>query len=214
MMAAVLNMMATIWESIAPSLEMGINRSCLDLIVETIDGEMLALLHRQYCSKPGPARGAFMRLAGLAGDDLAPGMLEEVVVEMLGLPEDAQPSAYGPTVALLCSWGQHGHLVGAIVDSLQSAFHVQSLTLALAIQPSSALTDSPTVFDGCDRSLIGGRGKRRRSAADNAPGPHGLPPTLALNMLSHLLAGGGGHPATVAARSSIMSSHNIVKNIK
>lgn len=36
--------------------------------------------------------------------------------------QDAPRSMYGPTVDLLCSWGQHEHLVGAIVDSLGKAF--------------------------------------------------------------------------------------------
>ena len=34
-------------------------------------------------------------------------------------PQDAPPSIFGPTVDLLCSWGQHEHLLGAVVDSLK-----------------------------------------------------------------------------------------------
>lgn len=48
-------------------------------------GEALAVLHRRFSGKK-ECRAAFMRVAGLAGGDIAPGMLEEVVVEMLSLP--------------------------------------------------------------------------------------------------------------------------------
>ena len=43
------------------------------------------MLHRRFSGQEG-CRAAFMRVAGLAGGDIAPGMLEEVVVEMLSLP--------------------------------------------------------------------------------------------------------------------------------
>lgn len=51
-------------------------------------GEALTLLHRRFSRVDDECcRGAFLRLAGLAGGDLAPEMLEDVVVEMLALPE-------------------------------------------------------------------------------------------------------------------------------
>ena len=48
-------------------------------------GEALSILHRRFCGQD-KCRAAFMRVAGLAGDDLAPGMLEDIVIEMLALP--------------------------------------------------------------------------------------------------------------------------------
>lgn len=50
-----------------------------------LSGDALSILHRRFCGQAG-CRSAFMRVAGLAGGDLAPGMLEHIVVEMLALP--------------------------------------------------------------------------------------------------------------------------------
>lgn len=50
-----------------------------------IAGETLAVLHRRFFRDEG-CRSAFMRVAGLAGLELTPDMLEEVVLEMLALP--------------------------------------------------------------------------------------------------------------------------------
>lgn len=50
-----------------------------------LSGEALSILHRRFCGQD-EGRAAFMRVAGLAGGDLAPGMLEDIVVEMLALP--------------------------------------------------------------------------------------------------------------------------------
>lgn len=43
-------------------------------------------------------------------------------IQLNQILQSAPPSAYGPTVDLLCSWGQHEHLLGAVVDSLKRAF--------------------------------------------------------------------------------------------
>lgn len=53
----------------------------------------------------------------------------------------------------------------------------------------------------------GARGKRRRPVKAKASDDNdtGLPPPLALSMLSHLLGGGNGHAATVAARDTVMA---------
>lgn len=42
------------------------------------------ILHKRFSGHDG-CRAAVTRVAGLAGGDLAPGMLEDVVVEMLAL---------------------------------------------------------------------------------------------------------------------------------
>lgn len=48
-------------------------------------GEIVAVLHRRFFRDEG-CRSAFMRVAGLAGLELTPDMLQEVVLEMLALP--------------------------------------------------------------------------------------------------------------------------------
>lgn len=48
-------------------------------------GETIAVLHRRFFRDDG-CRSAFMRVSGLAGLELTPDMLQEVVLEMLALP--------------------------------------------------------------------------------------------------------------------------------
>lgn len=50
-----------------------------------LSGEALSILHHRFWGQD-KCRAAFMRVAGLAGGDLAPGMLEDIVIEMLALP--------------------------------------------------------------------------------------------------------------------------------
>ncbi|CAB1097831.1 unnamed protein product [Ectocarpus sp. CCAP 1310/34] len=196
-MSGILNLIASIWESILPALEKTINEPSLDLIQQTVTGEALSILYRRFCGQD-ECRAAFMRLAGLAGGDLAPGMLEDVVVEMLALPADAPPSAYGPTVDLLCSWGQHEHLVGAVVESLRKFFSAPRITTTTAVDEAG----SGEMDDGDHDE--GGRGG----------GGMCIPAPLALNMLGHLLAGGEGHPSTGAARDAIMASDEAVGSLE
>ncbi|CAM9531234.1 unnamed protein product [Ectocarpus fasciculatus] len=211
-MSGILNLIASIWESILPALEKTVNEPSLDLIQQTVTGEALSILYRRFCGQEG-CRAAFMRVAGLAGGDLAPGMLEDVVVEMLALPADAPPSAYGPTVDLLCSWGQHEHLVGAVVESLRKAFSAPATTTTTAIDEAGS---------GEIDDVKGSRGKRRRPTSrkkgHDEEGGEGevtcIPAPLALNMLGHLLAGGEGHPATGAARDAIMASDEAVGSLE
>ncbi|CAM9302189.1 unnamed protein product, partial [Ectocarpus sp. 4 AP-2014] len=213
-MSGILNLIASIWESILPALEKTINEPSLDLIQQTVTaGEALSILYRHFCGQD-ECRAAFMRLAGLAGGDLAPGMLEDVVVEMLALPADAPPSAYGPTVDLLCSWGQHEHLVGAVVESLRKAFSAPGTTTTTAVDEAGS-----GEIDG-DKGK-GSRGKRRRPSSrkeghhdEGRGGGACIPAPLALNMLGHLLAGGEGHPSTGAARDAIMASDEAVGSLE
>lgn len=70
------------------------------------------------------------------------------------------------------------------------------------------------------------RGKRRRPVSDDSgsrggSGGHGgaddvpgLPPALALSMLSHLLAGGNGNVATTAARDFLMADEEAATNLE
>ncbi|CAN0076673.1 unnamed protein product, partial [Ectocarpus sp. 12 AP-2014] len=216
-MSGILNLIASIWESILPALEKSINEPSLDLIQQTVTGEALSILYRRFCGQD-ECRAAFMRVAGLAGGDLAPGMLEDVVVEMLALPADAPPSAYGPTVDLLCSWGQHEHLVGAVVESLRKAFSAPGATTTTAVDEAGSVE----MDDGKGK---GSRGKRRRPSSrkeehhDEGGGGGGgggtcIPAPLALSMLGHLLAGGEGHPSTGAARDAIMASDEAVGSLE
>ncbi|CAM9742427.1 unnamed protein product, partial [Pylaiella littoralis] len=210
-MSGILNLVASIWESILPGLAKSVNEPSLGLIQQTITGDALTILHRRFSGHDG-CRAAFLRVAGLAGGDLAPGMLEEIVVEMLALPPGAPPSTYGPTVDLLCSWGQHEHLVGAVVGSLTRAF---------AGPGRIAQAESGTIDDGSDSTTTkaGSRGKRRRPASRKVGHGDdeqvtGLPAPLAINMLGHLLAGGKGHPSTVAARGAIMANDEAVGSLE
>ena len=72
------------------------------------------------------------------------------------LLQDAPASAYGPTVDLLCSWGQHEHLLGAVVDSLKRAF-LDPGSVMTGREEADAVDEDPAASDQAGVGVLADR---------------------------------------------------------
>lgn len=119
---SVLIVVGHLWSAIAPQLEAEENAPCRDLLHTHVTPKDLQKLLDGFRHHAGP-RVAALRVAALAGKGgVESELLQDLVTELLALPEDAPSREYGPIVDLLCAWGEHGSLIGVIAASLEREF--------------------------------------------------------------------------------------------
>jgi trimeric autotransporter adhesin len=216
LMDNLLSLVATLWESIAHTLQRPDQLHCVELLEQHITSDTLAALLSAFRTAPAP-RAAVLRIAGIVGSDVVPPqLLEELVSELLALPGTASVSAYGPVVGLLCAWGEQGHLVAAIVDSLDSAFNGSSATTTASatVADESELEHDSDAENVQAQARSRGKGKAKRgsrktqiaTAVVPAAVATVLPPRLALSMLSYLLSAGAVSEAATATAATSTAS--------
>jgi Flp pilus assembly pilin Flp len=223
LMDNLLSLVATLWESIAHTLQRPDQLHCVELLEQHITSDTLAALLAAFRTAPAP-RAAVLRIAGIVGSDVVPTqLLEELVSELLALPGTASVSAYGPVVGLLCAWGEQGHLVAAIVDSLDSAFNGSSATASATAASDDTAGDELELEHDSDAENVHaqvrskGKGKAEKGSSKTKAAARAtavlpaaaatvLPPRLALSMLSYLLSAGAVSEATTATAAAASSA--------
>ncbi|CAM9644328.1 unnamed protein product [Chrysoparadoxa australica] len=191
-MANILRVVTAIWASIASSLPEPINKACQEMLDEAISPMVLRLFYETFKVAEGP-RAELLNLAGFASSGGEASLLEDIIGELLSMPADADPSSYGPIVSLLCAWKQQGHLVAAVVDSLNDAFSF----------PDGQETPQEGRKKHSGKRPRGGKGQSSKAQ---------LPPALALGVLGHLLE--GKDEVVALARQAVVGDAQVAERVR
>jgi hypothetical protein len=163
LMSALLDLVASLWESVSETLKQDESyKPAAELVERTYGDDALIRMIGAFSNEPSTYEGV-MRIAGLAGPTIAPGLASDAIVELRSLSPEAASSEYIPRVSLLCSWGMQGRLVEVVADALDTALDPGGV----------ARPDSP------------GRKKRNRGAGVSPQ----MPVSVALSVLDYILAG-------------------------